>query len=72
MSFKGLPSLQFLSMKLATVNPRMDFNMEALLSKEVSGIIYPTILAPLMIFPNSDVLEKVLIFSETSLKFFQK
>lgn len=27
--------VEFLSMKLATVNPRMDFNMEALLSKEI-------------------------------------
>lgn len=27
---------QFLSMKLATVNPRLDFNMETLLSKDVS------------------------------------
>ncbi|KAJ4843239.1 hypothetical protein Tsubulata_039390 [Turnera subulata] len=27
--------VEFLSMKLATVNPRMDFNMEALLSKEM-------------------------------------
>ncbi|XP_059632074.1 transcription factor bHLH62-like [Cornus florida] len=27
--------VEFLSMKLATVNPRMDFNMEALLSKDI-------------------------------------
>ena len=28
--------LQFLSMKLSSVNPRMEFNMETLLSKDVS------------------------------------
>lgn len=28
--------LQFLSMKLSTLNPRMDFNLEAFLSKDVS------------------------------------
>ena len=27
-------------MKLATVNPRMDFNMEALLSKELSFTLF--------------------------------
>jgi hypothetical protein len=30
--------LQFLSMKLATVNPRLDLNIEGLLSKDVSSI----------------------------------
>ncbi|KAF6166414.1 hypothetical protein GIB67_034965 [Kingdonia uniflora] len=29
--------VEFLSMKLATVNPRLDFNMEALLSKDIRG-----------------------------------
>lgn len=29
--------LQFLSMKLATVNPRVDCNIEGLLAKDVSG-----------------------------------
>lgn len=30
--------LQFLSMKLATVNPRLDFNIEELLAKDVSDL----------------------------------
>lgn len=34
--------LQFLSMKLSAVNPRLDFNIEGILSKSVSelGILY--------------------------------
>jgi len=36
--------LQFLSMKLAVVNPRLDFNMEALITEEVDN------------FPNTCIL----------------
>lgn len=31
--------MQFLSMKLATVNPRLDFNIEELLAKEVGQLL---------------------------------
>lgn len=31
--------MQFLSMKLATVNPRLDFNIEELLTKEVNRLL---------------------------------
>lgn len=33
------PVLQFLSMKLATVNPRLEFNIEGLLAKDVRDAI---------------------------------
>lgn len=33
------PVSQFLSMKLATVNPRLEFNIEGLLAKDVSDAI---------------------------------
>ena len=32
-------STQFLSMKLATVNPQMDFNLEGLLAKDVRDFL---------------------------------
>ncbi|CAN1816549.1 Transcription factor bHLH49 [Linum perenne] len=41
--------VEFLSMKLATVNPRMDFNLEGLLTKDVSdSSLFPPYLSLLM------------------------
>lgn len=38
------PCYQFLSMKLATVNPRLDFNIEGLLAKDVSELVHISVL----------------------------
>ncbi|KAK8959135.1 Transcription factor bHLH62 [Platanthera guangdongensis] len=52
------PSFQFLSMKLATVNPQLDFNMENLVNKNIeiqqnSGLLPPHSLYPLEAISSS-------------------
>lgn len=44
--------LQFLSMKLATVNPRLDFSSERLLAKDVSSLERVLLLNCVMRFAN--------------------
>lgn len=43
--------VEFLSMKLATVNPRLDFNMEALLTKEMNLPLSPSGMSPEIVDP---------------------